>query len=129
MSLHYTHTSKKSFEEVVTKITENLQKQGFGIITSIDMKDTLKKKLGINFRNYRILGACNPEFAYKVISLNSQIGLMLPCNILVQEHENGDVEVSAVNPLERIKGSMNPDIEGIAEEISQRLRTVIDEVH
>jgi uncharacterized protein (DUF302 family) len=120
---------RKPFDEVISKVTESLQKQGFGIITSIDVKDTLKKKLGINFRNYKILGACNPEFAYKVISLESHTGLMLPCNVLVQEHENGEVELSAENPLERFTDKLNLDITDITEEVSQRLRKAIKEVN
>ncbi|HEX5168379.1 MAG TPA: DUF302 domain-containing protein [Cyclobacteriaceae bacterium] len=129
MDSHCTKKLKKPFEEVITKVTESLQKQGFGIITSIDVKDTLKKKLGINFRNYKILGACNPEFAYKVISIESHSGLMLPCNILVQEHENGEVELTAENPMEKLTDTLNLDITGIAEEISQRLRTAVNEVN
>ena len=128
MDYHYTKKLKRPFEEVITKITENLQKQGFGIITTIDFKDTLQKKLGITFRNYRILGACNPEFAYKVITLESHMGLMLPCNVLVQEHENGEVELSAINPMESMPETLNPDIEWIAQEVSNRLRTAVDEV-
>jgi uncharacterized protein (DUF302 family) len=120
---------RKPFDEVISKVTENLQKQGFGIITSIDVKDTLKKKLGINFRNYKILGACNPEFAYKIISLESHTGLMLPCNVLIQEHENGEVELSAENPLERFGDKLNLDLADITEEVSQRLRTAIKEVN
>lgn len=129
MNSHCTKKIRKPFEEVVAKITENLQKQGFGIITSIDVRDTFKKKLGVNFRNYKILGACNPEFAYKVISLESHAGLMLPCNVLVQEHENGEVELSVVNPMERITDTLNQDITGIAEEVSKRLRTAVNEVN
>ena len=127
MESDYTRKGKKPFEEVVDEVTAGLQKQGFGIITTIDLKDTLKNKLGIDFRKYKILGACNPEFAYKVVSLESHMGLMLPCNVLVQEHENGEVEVSAINPLQQLKESTNPDIEAIAIEVGGRLRTAIDE--
>jgi uncharacterized protein (DUF302 family) len=127
MESDYTRKIKKPFEEVVDEVTAGLQKQGFGIITTIDLKDTLKNKLGIDFRKYKILGACNPEFAYKVVSLESHMGLMLPCNVLVQEHENGEVEVSAINPLQQLKESTNPDIEAIATEVGGRLRTAIDE--
>jgi uncharacterized protein (DUF302 family) len=129
MNSHCTKKLRKPFEEVVEKVTGSLQKQGFGIITSIDVRDTLKKKLGINFRNYKILGACNPEFAYKVISLESHAGLLLPCNVLVQEHENGEVELSVVNPMERITDTLNQDITGIAEEVSKRLRAAVNEVN
>ena len=129
MLYHYAKKLRKPFEDVILKITESLQKQGFGVITTIDVRDTFKKKLGIDFRNYKIMGACNPEFAYKVITLESHFGLMLPCNVLVQEHENGEVEVSAENPMERVTTILNQDINEIAKEIGDRLRKAIDEVH
>jgi uncharacterized protein (DUF302 family) len=99
---YYSRKLKMPFQEVINRVTQNLQLQGFGVITTIDVQDTFQKKLNINFRNYRILGACNPQFAYKAISLESHMGIMLPCNIVVQEHENGEVEVSAINPLENL---------------------------
>lgn len=94
------------------------------------MKDTLKQKLDIDFRNYKILGACNPQFAYQAISLESHIGLMLPCNIVVQQHENGEVEVSAVNPLESIdKVFTTTNLTEMATEVGNRLRIAIDDLH
>lgn len=130
MAYYYSRKLKVPFDEAVQKITENLQQQGFGIITTIDLKDTLKQKLNVNFRKYRILGACNPEFAYKAVSLESHIGLMLPCNIVVQEHENGEVEVSAITPLETIdKATATPQLSGIAHDVTNRLRTAVDNLH
>lgn len=127
MDYYYSKKLKLSFDEAVLRITENLQQQGFGIITSIDLTDTLKQKLNIDFRKYKILGACNPKFAYQAISLESHIGLMLPCNIVVQAHENGEVEVSAINPLETIdKATATKQLSGIAREVSARLRTAVD---
>jgi uncharacterized protein (DUF302 family) len=126
--LHYTKKIRKPYQEVTNTITRNLQKQGFGILTTIDVTDSLKKNLGVKFRNYRIMGACNPECAYKVLSLESHIGEMLPCNIVVQEHENGEIEISAVNPMETIDNSMNPTLEGIVNEVSKRLRMAVDEI-
>jgi uncharacterized protein (DUF302 family) len=119
-----------SFDEAVQKITQTLQQQGFGIITSIDLKNTLKQKLNIDFRKYKILGACNPEFAYKAVSLESHLGLMLPCNVVVQEHENNEVEVSAISPLETIdRANTTVQIQEIAHEIDKRLRTAVDDLH
>ena len=91
---YYSRTLKMPFQEVLNKVTQNLEHQGFGVITSIDVQDTFQKKLNIGFRKYRILGACNPQFAYKAISLESHMGIMLPCNVVVQEHENGEVEMT-----------------------------------
>jgi uncharacterized protein (DUF302 family) len=118
------------FAEAVQKTIEDLKLQGFGIITTIDLKDTFKQKLGIDFRNYRIIGACHPESAYKAVTLESHVGLMLPCNVVIQEHENGEVEVSAVNPLEGIdKMNATDQLISIANEVSNRLRLAVDDLH
>lgn len=130
MAYYYSQKLKMSFDEAVQKITENLQEQGFGIITSIDLKDTLKQKLNVSFKKYKILGACNPEYAYKAVSLESHIGLMLPCNIVVQDHENGEVEVSAINPLETIaKATPTQQLSDIAREVTNRLHSAVDNLN
>lgn len=130
MSYYYSRKLKIPFDEAVEKIKQSLQRQGFGIITNIDLKDTFKQKLNTDFRKYKILGACNPEFAYKAVSLESHIGLMLPCNIVVQEHENNEVEVSAISPLETIdKATSTALLSDIAHEVSNRLRTAVDDLH
>ncbi len=130
MTNYYSRKLKKSFDEVVQKITENLRQQGFGVITSIDLRDVLKEKLNINFRKYKILGAYNPEFAYKTITLESHLGLMLPCNVVVQEHENDEVEVSAISPLETIdRATATPQLSSITHEVTNRLRTAVDNLH
>jgi uncharacterized protein (DUF302 family) len=127
---YYSRKLKMPFQEVLTTVTQNLQLQGFAVITTIDVQHTFQKKLNINFRNYRILGACNPQFAYKAISLESHMGVMLPCNIVVQEHENGEVEVSAINPLESLDKSFNTTaLADLATEIGIRLRASIDYIH
>jgi uncharacterized protein (DUF302 family) len=127
MAYYYSRTLQIPFDEVVQRIVENLQQQGFGIVTTIDLQETLKKKLNLDFRKYRIFGACNPEFAYKAVSLESHIGLMLPCNVVVQEHENKEVEVSAINPLETIdKITATTQLAAIAQEVSNRLRAAVD---
>jgi len=126
MAYYYSNKPNLSFNDAVAKITETLKQQGFGIITSIDMKETLRQKLNIAFRNYKILGACNPQFAYNAITRESHIGLMLPCNIVVQQHENGQVEVSAINPLETLDLA---NLNHIAKEVSSRLRAAIDDLY
>lgn len=124
---YYSRKLKMPFQEVLTRVTQNLQLQGFGVITSIDVQDTFQKKLNVTFRNYRILGACNPQFAYKAISLESHMGVMLPCNIVIQEHENGEVEISAINPLENLDKTFNTTaLADLATEIGIRLRAAID---
>ena len=129
MNYQYCKNLKLPFEEVVAKVTDTLQKQGFSMVTMMDVKDHMGTELGIRFRNYRILTACNPELSYKAISLEPHIGIILPCNIVVQEHENGQTEVSAVNPMEALdKNMITPSLEVLATEISARLRTAIDTI-
>lgn len=127
---YYSRKLKMPFQDVLKKVTETLKQQGFGIITSIDVQDTFKQKLNIGFRNYKILGACNPQFAYKAISLESHMGVMLPCNVVVQEHENGEVEVSALNPLDNIDKAFNTtQLTALAIEVGNKLRAAIDDLH
>ena len=105
MSYYFSTTLQNiSFSEAIEKVTEELKKEGFGILTEIDLKATLKKKLDVDFYNYTILGACNPPFAYKALQAEDKIGTMLPCNVIVQEKEQGIIEISAVDPC-RIYGS------------------------
>jgi uncharacterized protein (DUF302 family) len=129
MAYYVSRKLKMPFGDVVSKITQTLKQQGFGIITSIDLTDTLKKKLDVNFRNYTILGACNPKFAYNAVSLDSHIGVMLPCNVVVQEYENGEVEVSAINPIETMGNHANTPLKDIASDVSDRLRAAVDDLH
>ena len=124
---YYSIKLKMPFQQVLEKITENLEQQGFGVITTIDFQDTFKRRLNIKFRNYKMLGACNPLFAYKAISLESHMGSMIPCNIVIQEHENGEVEVSANNPLEYLDETFNTTpLVDIATELGVRLRAAVD---
>ena len=127
---YYSRKLKLPFAEVVARVIHNLNDQDFGIVTTIDMADTFRQKLNVGFRNYRILGACNPHFAYKAITLESHVGVMLPCSIIVQEHENGEVEVSAINPLENIERAFTaPQLKDLAREAGNRLREAIDNLH
>ena len=115
-----------SFEAAILKVTDELKKEGFGILTEIDVKATLKKKLDVDFRNYRILGACNPPFAYKALLAEPKIGTMLPCNVIVEEVSSGKIEVSAVDPLASMQAIDNPALRLIAEQIRAKLKNVIE---
>lgn len=126
MSYHFSKIIDSGFDEAVAKVTEALKKEGFGVLTDIDVKATLKKKLGEDFRNYRILGACNPPFAYKALTLEDKIGTMLPCNIIVQERSPGKVEVSAVDPLASMKAIENPGLAEVASQVRALLKKVVD---
>ncbi|MFH1221284.1 MAG: DUF302 domain-containing protein [Candidatus Eisenbacteria bacterium] len=128
MSYYFTKTVSLSFEEALRKVTDELKKEGFGVLTEIDVKDTLKKKLGVEFRSYRILGACNPPFAHRALQAEDKIGLLLPCNVIVQDKGAGLTEVSAINPMETMKAVQNPKLVEVAEEVQARLRRVIDRV-
>ncbi len=125
MSYYFTKTLNKSFDEAIAAVTEELQKEGFGILTEIDVKATLKKKLDVDFRPYKILGACNPPFAHKALQAEEKIGLMLPCNVIVQQKEDG-VEVSAVDPIASMAAVKNSDLESIAVQVRDKLKKVID---
>jgi uncharacterized protein (DUF302 family) len=116
----------KIFEEVIEDVKAELTKEGFGIPAEVDMQKTFKMKLDINFRKYRILGACNPEYALKAVESEKNIGVLLPCSVIVQEHENGDVEVAAVDPLASMMAVTNPTVQEVATEITRRLEKVIE---
>jgi uncharacterized protein (DUF302 family) len=128
MSYYFTKTLNLSFDRAITGVTEELKKEGFGILTEIDVKETLKKKLNVDFRRYKILGACNPPFAYRALQTEDKIGTMLPCNVIVQEISGGDVEVTVIDPLASMQAVENPALKEIAAEISKKLKTVIDRV-
>lgn len=124
----YNHTKQVdySFKEALEKTKAALSKEGFGVISEIDLKEKFKEKLNLEFREYRILGACNPKLAHQAIEQEDKIGVLLPCNILVQEHDNGKVEITAVNPMETMSAVDNSDLESIAKEVSERLKKVIE---
>ncbi|MCH8826800.1 MAG: DUF302 domain-containing protein, partial [Chloroflexi bacterium] len=110
MSYYFSKTISSSFEDAIERTKDALRKEGFGVLTEIDIKATLKEKLDVDFQNYRILGACNPSFAYKALLAENKIGTMLPCNVIVQEKEDGSIEVSAVDPMESMKAVENADL-------------------
>jgi len=128
MSYHFSKTVNIAFDEALAKVTDELKKEGFGILTEIDVQATFKKKLDVDFRNYRILGACNPPFAYQALQAEDKIGTMLPCNVVVQEHAPGQVEISAVDPMASMQAVENDRLGGIASEIQAKLKKVIESV-
>ena len=128
MEYYFSKTIADSFDNAIQKVTEGLKAEGFGILTEIDIKATLKKKLDVDFYNYKILGACNPPYAYKALLAEDKIGTMLPCNVIVQEKEAGQVEVSAVDPAASMQAIENEELAGIAKEIGARLQKVIEQL-
>jgi uncharacterized protein (DUF302 family) len=125
MAYYYSKTVSAGFDEAVARIKQALKDEGFGILTEIDVRDTLKKKLDVDFRNYRILGACNPPFAYKALQAEDKIGTMLPCNVVVQETADGGVELASIDPVASMQAIGNPDLREIAETIGQKLIKII----
>ena len=128
MEYYFSKTISGSFDDAVQKVTEALKAEGFGILTEIDIKATLKKKLDVDFYNYKILGACNPPFAYKALLAEDKIGTMLPCNVIVQEKIPGQVEVSAVDPAASMQAIENKALNDIAAEIRGMLQKVIEQL-
>ncbi|PRX43071.1 DUF302 domain-containing protein [Salegentibacter salegens] len=126
MSYYFSKILNDSFEEAIDKVTKELKEEGFGILTEIDVKETFKKKLDVDFRKYRILGACNPKMAHQAISAESKIGTMLPCNVIVQETEDGKTEVSAVDPVASMTAVENNKLGDIAQDVRSKLKTVIE---
>ncbi len=128
MSYYISKTVTLSFDEAVARITEELKKEGFGILTEIDVQQTLKKKLNVDFRRYKILGSCNPPLAYKALQAEDKIGVMLPCNLIVQETPDGKVEVSAIDPIASMQAINNPDLKDLADEVQGKLRKVVEQL-
>ena len=126
MSYHFTKTVSVPFDEAIERVTEALKKNGFGVLTTIDVKATLKNKIDVDFRPYTILGACNPTFAYQALQSEDKIGAMLPCNVVVQQTDDGRVEVSAVDPVASMQAIENPALGGIAKEVQGLLKATID---
>jgi len=128
MNYYYNTIVNGSFESIEAKVNELLKKEGFGVLTQIDMQQTLKKKLDVDFKKYKILGACNPPFAYKALQVEDKIGTMLPCNIIIQELSPNNIEVSAVNPLITMQTVSNETLKIIAYEVSVKLENIINNI-
>ncbi len=128
MNYHISKIVDYKFDEAITRVTEELKGKGFGVLTEIDIKETLKKKLDVGFKKYKILGACNPNFAHQALLVEDKIGTMLPCNVIVEEHEDGSVEVSAVNPMASMQAVENEKLGPIAKEVQYSLAQVITDM-
>lgn len=113
-----------AFDDAVNKVTEGLKEEGFGIISDIDIKETLKKKIDVDFKKYRILGACNPNLAYSALQNEDKIGLMLPCNVIVEENEDGSVEASIIDPIASMMAIENSGLGEVADKVRSKLQKV-----
>jgi len=128
MKYYYSKKVDRSFDEAISAVTESLKEEGFGVLTDIDIQDTFKKKLDVDFKKYRILGACSPQFAHKALLAEDKIGVMLPCNVVVEEHDDGNVEVSVVDPAASMQAVENDRLVQIAGEVRERLKKVISKL-
>ncbi len=126
MSYYFNKTIDIPFEHAIDRVTEELKKEGFGVLTQIDVKETLKKKLDVDFRKYKILGACNPPFAYQALQKEDKIGVMLPCNVILQEIAENKIEVAAVDPIASMKGVENTELGEIAAQVQAKLKKVVE---
>ncbi len=126
MQYSFNKILEMSFNDAVNRVTDELKKEGFGVLTDIDVQMTLKQKLDVDFRKYRILGACNPQFAYKALKAESRIGTMLPCNVIVQETEQNKIEVSAIDPIASMQSIENPELKDIAHQVQAKLKKVVE---
>lgn len=126
MSYHFSKKVNYSFDQAIERVVEELKNEGFGVLTEIDVQETLKKKINADFHKYKILGACNPHFAFKALSAENKIGTMLPCNVIVQQHDNGQVEISAVDPVASMAAIQNESLGAVATEVRRKLQSVIE---
>ena len=125
MSYYFNVVLDCSFDDAITRVTAELKKEGFGVLSEIDVQAALKKKLGVDFKKYKILGACNPPFAYQALQTEEKIGTMLPCNVIVMEKDNGQIEVAAIDPIASMQAIANPQLQGIADQVQAKLKKVI----
>jgi uncharacterized protein (DUF302 family) len=126
MNYYFSKTINASFDEALKRVTEDLKAEGFGVISEIRMHEKLKEKLDVDFKKYTILGACNPVFAYKALQIEEKIGTMLPCNVLVIDQGHGKIEVAAVNPIASMQAIENPELDDVAQRVSQKLKSVVE---
>jgi len=126
VSYYLSKTVQTPFDAAVEKVTEALKQEGFGVLTEIDMKATMKKKLDVDIQKYKILGACNPPLAYQAIQAEDKIGLMLPCNVIVQEVAGGGTEVAAIDPVASMQAVDNPQLGEVGKQVQGKLKRVID---
>lgn len=125
MSYYFSATLQTSFEDALSRVVQELEKEGFGVLTEIDVTKTLEKKLNVEFRKYRILGACNPHYAYRALELEDKIGTLLPCSVIVQEIPGVGAEVAAIDPAASMQAVENPKLQEIAVQVREKLKNVI----
>ena len=128
MKYYFEKTLNTDFETAVTKTKEALKSVGFGVLSEIDIHEKLKEKLDVDFRKYKILGACNPAYAYKALQKEDKIGVMLPCNVIIQEKSDSTIEVAAVDPVASMSAIENPELKNIALEVQKKLKNVIEKL-
>jgi uncharacterized protein (DUF302 family) len=128
MSYYFSKTIHASFEEAISRATDSLKKEGFGVLTEIKIHEKLKEKLGVDFQKYTILGACNPAFAYKALQTENKIGTMLPCSVIVQDIGKGEIEIAAVNPIESMMAIKNEELGTVAVQVTGMLKRVIEAI-
>ena len=128
MSYYFNKVVNLTFDEAINKVTEELEKEGFGVLTQIDVKEAFKKKINVDIREYRILGACNPQYAYKALQAEDKIGAMLPCNVIVQERDDGKVEIAAIDPIASMQSVKNELLGEIAVTVQTKLKKVIENI-
>jgi uncharacterized protein (DUF302 family) len=128
MTYYFARITDLPFEKACERVADELHKEGFGVLTEIDVKKTLQEKLNVDFRKYRILGACNPRFAHQALEVEDKAGTMLPCNVVVQEWQEGRVEIAAIDPVASMQAIDNPDLRKIAEQIREKLKKVVGSV-
>ena len=128
MRYYFSKTVTCGFDEAIQRTTEALKKADFGIITEIDVKETFRKKLNADFRNYRILGACNPVMAREALDIEDKIGTMLPCNVIVQDADDGKIEIAAIDPVASMQAVDNPALRGPAGKVRPMLQAIVDDI-
>lgn len=128
MDYYFTTKCKGNFDDITNKVIALLKKEGFGVLTQIDIQKTLSDKLNVNFKKYMILGACNPPFAYKALLAENKIGTMLPCNIIIQEISPNTIEISAINPMVSMQAVKNNELKSIAQNVSEKLENIINNI-
>jgi len=126
MEYYFSKTLNASYDEAVKMTIEALKSEGFGVITEINMHEKLKEKLGVDFKRYKILGTCNPAYAFKALQSEDKIGTMLPCNVLVIEQDQDKIEIAAVNPIASMQAIENPELGNVAQQVTDKLKKVID---
>ena len=126
MGYYFNTVLECSFDDAIERVTDELKREGFGILSEIDVQAALKKKLNVDFKKYKILGACNPPYAYQALQVEEKIGTMLPCNVIVLEKEDGRIEVAAIDPIASMQAIANPQLQDTADQVQAKLKKIIE---